>query len=178
MIRVNKNEDFPIAVSLVDEVLGVVATGKTVYYDIRKQPDDVLLSPPKNGMLVESIVEPGIYTAVTSIDTNGSYVVYATCSGFTPNTEEIIVDEDNIAELVKQNRHFNTSVEDVIRTNSVPDASQTARKVGVGKTDYILTRIKPNSASDWDDSATVSGSVYAHYRELDDDVPFMMGGPF
>ena len=178
MIRVNKNESFPITVSLIDESIGEVATGKTVYYDVRQQPNDVELSPPLNGVLVESSIASGIYTTVTYIDTAGSYVVYATCSGFTTNTEEVIVDEDNLANLVKQNRHFNTSVEDVIRTNSVATASQTARKVGVGKTDYVLTRVKPNYAADWDDSATVSGVVYAHYRELDDQVPYLMGGPF
>ena len=168
MIRVNENETFPITVSLIDEVLAIPATGKTVYYDVRELPGDLPLSPALSGTLPESPVEPGIYKTLASIDEAGTYVVYATCSGFIPNTENIIVSHD-------YSRHYNTSVEDVVRTSGSPSASQTARNVGLGKTDYVITRIKPELASDWSDPSTVSGIVYAHYRELDDDVPFLMG---
>jgi hypothetical protein len=170
MIRVTVNEVFPVTVSLVDETTGQVATGQDVYYDIRRQPNDAVLSPPVAGSLTESTIEPGIYNALESINQEGTYVVYATCSGFLPNTEEIIV-------APNYNRHYNTAVEDVIRSSATPTASQAARKVGLGKTDYVITRIKPDHAADWTDPATVSGVVYAHYRELDDDVPFKMGGP-
>lgn len=169
MIRVKISEIFPVTVSLIDETTGQVATGKTVSYDIRKQPTDTMLSPPVAGTLTESLVEPGIYNALESISEAGTFVVYATCSGFLPNTEEIIVSPN-------YNRHYNTSVEDVIRNTAVPTASQAIRKVGLGKTDYVITRIKPESAADWTHSATVSGIVYAHYREMDDDVPYLMGG--
>lgn len=169
MIRVNINEIFPITVSLVDETTGLPATGKDVYYDVRLQPDDLPLTPAMSGYLSESTVEPGIYTGLEYINTAGTYLVYATCSGFIPNTEEIVVRPN-------YNRHYNTSVEDVIRTTATPNASQAVRKVGLGKTDYVVTRIKPESATDWTHPATVSGIVYAHYRELDDDVPFLMGG--
>jgi hypothetical protein len=176
MIRVNVNEAFPITVALIDETQGIAATGQTVYYDVRLQPTDSALSPPLNGLLTESTVEPGIYTTMQSIDTAGTYLVYATCSGFITNTEEIIVNTENIYEVIKQNRHYNTSVEDVIRTNATPSASQTIRKVGLNKTDYVVTSIKGNSDSDW--SGTVaSGIVYAWYRNEDDVVPFKMGGP-
>lgn len=170
MIRVNVNETFPITVALIDETLGVAATGKTVYYDIRLQPADTPLAPPLTGILSESTVEPGIYTSMETIDTPGTYLVYATCSGFLPNTEEVIVSYN-------YNRHYNTSVEDVIRSSAIPTASQTVRNVGLGKTDYVVTRIKPDSAANWSDPATVSGVIYAHYRTIDDDVPYLMGGP-
>lgn len=169
MIRVNENETFPITVALVDETTSLPATGKIVYYDIRLQPGDLSLTPTMSGVLSESTVEPGIYTGMDVIDTAGTYLVYATCPGFLSNTEEIIVDPN-------YNRHYNTSVEDVIRTTAIPNASQTVRKVGMGKTDYIITRIKPNSAADWSHLSTVSGVVYAHYRDLDDDVPYLVGG--
>lgn len=176
MIRVNVNEAFPITVALIDEAQGIAATGQTVYYDVRLQPADTALSPPLNGTLSESTVEPGIYTTMQVIDTPGTYLVYATCSGFITNTEEVIVNQENIYEVIKQNRHYNTSVEDVIRENAVPTASQTMRKVGMSKTDYVVTSIKGNSASDW--SGTVaSGIIYAWYRNVDDAVPYKMGGP-
>lgn len=171
MIRVTINEVFPVAVSLVDETTGQAATGKTVYYDIRKQPSDTSLSPPAAGVLVESSVEQGIYNTLESISESGTFIIYATCSGFISNTEEIIV-------APEYNRHYNTSVEDVVRTSSTPTASQTVRKVGLGNTDYIVTRIKPDHAADWSDPATVSGVVYAHYRDEGDDVPYYMGGPW
>jgi hypothetical protein len=169
MIRVNISETFPITVSLIDESSGTAATGRTVLYDIRQQPNDVSLVPTKTGILTESTVEPGIYTKMETIDTAGTYLIYATCSGFLSNTEEVIVSPD-------YNRHYNTSVEDVIRTAIIPNASQAIRNVGLGKTDYIITRIKPDSAADWTHPATVSGFVYAHYREMDEDNPFLMGG--
>jgi hypothetical protein len=168
MIRVNVSETFPITVTLVDEFNGIPATGKTVLYDVRQQPNDIPLVPAMTGTLIESTVEPGIYTNMETINTAGTYLIYATCSGFLSNTEEVIVTPN-------YNRHYNTSVEDVIRTTVTPNASQTARKVGLGKTDYIITRIKPDSAVDWSHPATVSGLVYAHYREMDNDTPFLMG---
>jgi len=171
MIRVNVNETFPITVALVDEVDAVPATGRDVYYDVRQLPGDVVLTPPLEGVLPESTVEPGIYKTLASIDEAGTYVVYATCSGFLPNTEEIIVSHN-------YNRHYNTSVEDVIRSSASPNASQAVRNVGLGRTDYVITRIKPESAADWSGPATVSGIVYAHYRTTDDEVPFLMGAAF
>lgn len=176
MIRVDINENFTIAVTLIDETTGEAASGKNVSYDIRNQPDDSQLSPPVEGTLTESLVEPGIYTTVEVMDTAGNYLIYATCSGFISNTEELTVNEENIYDLAKQNRHYNTAVEDVIRENSTATASQTARNVAVGNTDYVLTHIKGNDESDW--SGTVaSGIVYAWYKNVDDSVPYKMGGP-
>jgi hypothetical protein len=173
MIRVNENEQFPIVVQLVNEESGELASGETVYYDIRDMADNPL-SPAVSGTLIESTVEPGIYKSTASIPDSGRYVIYATCSGFLANTEEIIVNPENIYELVKQNRHYNISVEDVIRTNATPTASQTIRNVPMNRTDYVITTIKRDSDPDWS-STTTSGIVYAWYRNITEDVPYKMG---
>ena len=165
-----------MVVSFIDESTGQLATGQNVSYDIR-YPDDSSLSVPISGLLVESTVQPGIYKTVESISLPGQYIIYATCSGFVSSTEEVIVNPENIYELVKQNRGYNVSVEDVIRENSVPTASQMARNVPLGITDYILTVIKKDNQSDWS-TTTTSGLVYAHYLDLDSKAPYKMGGPF
>jgi len=176
VIRADINEEFPISVSLVDEVDGTLVTNQVVKYDVRTI-NDTSLSPPLTGVLSESSVEPGIYTTDLAISSPGEYIFYATCSGFLPNTEEILINEENVYELIKQNRHYNISVEDVPRTNTIPTASQAVRHVPLGKTDYIITTIKYDNMSDWSGS-TVSGTTYAWYRTINEDVPYKMGGPF
>jgi hypothetical protein len=175
MIRVDKNEIFPILVSLIDEAAGQLAAGQTVYYDIR-QMNDSPLSPAVSGTLTESTVEPGIYKYEESIPTEGEYIIYATCSGFITNTEEVIVNPESIYDLEKQNRHYNISVEDVIRGNAVANASQIIRKVALGESDYIITRIKPDNDTTWS-GTTTSGIVYAWYRNEDECAPYKMGDP-
>jgi hypothetical protein len=91
MIRVNVSETFSLTATLIDEVNGVVSTGNTVFYDVRQQPDDIPLSPILYGTLLESIVIPGIYTTILSIDKIGTYVAYITCLGFISYAERIIV---------------------------------------------------------------------------------------
>lgn len=177
MIRVDRDEVFPILVQLVDEQAGTLAAGQTVYYDIRNAANDLPLAPPVAGTLTESLVEPGLYRGLASITTGGEYIIYATCSGFITNSEEAIVNPENIYVLTKQNRRYNVSVEDVIRENATPTASQTTRKVDLGNTDYILTIIKTDTDLDWSTTVT-SGIVYAHYRDLSDSLPYKMGGPF
>lgn len=174
MIKVNVGELFPVTALLIDEELGEVATGKIVYYDIRKQPGDLEASPPINGVLPESTVTPGVYTKLLSIPEPGSYLYYATCSGFLSSTEEIIVESENLADLIKQNRTYNLSVEDVVRQNVTPTASQIARNVPLGLTDYVLTRVKLDDANDWT-TATISGAVFAHYTDINAKVPYKMG---
>ena len=175
MKRANVNEIFLIVVSLIDETVAEMGTGETVYYDVRKQPGDTVLSPALSGTLTESTVEPGIYKTLVSIDDPGSYLVYATCSGFLVESEELVINEDNIADLVKQNRHYNISVEDVVRENTIATTSQTVRKVALGNTDYIINRIKSDTDSNWT-TTTVSGVIYAWYRNESDDVPYKMSG--
>lgn len=176
MIKVDINETFPVLVSLVDETTGLLSSGKTVYYDIR-YTNDASLSPPIAGTLTESSVESGVYRSNVSIPESGEFIIYATCSGFIANIEEIIVNPESIYDIAKQNRNYNIYVEDVLRENAVSTASQTARNVALGNTDYIITKIKEDSATTWS-GTTTSGLVYAHYRSVSDTSPYKMGGPF
>ena len=178
MIETNKNELFPITVSLIDEVLATLATGQTVTYDIRTI-DDLVLSPPVSGSLNESSVEGGIYKTEVSIPTAGIYVCYATCSGFITSTEEIKVNEENIIDVSKYSLSYNTSVIDVPRTTAsgAMTASQISRNVPLGRTDFITTLIKRATDLDWSNPVS-SGTSYAHYKSISEELPFMIGGPF
>jgi len=177
MIRVDVNETFPIGVQLVDEVAGTAATGKTVYYDIRQQPGDVPLTPTLSGILPESTTEPGIYSTLISIDEAGSYINYATCAEFVSNSEEIVVNAENIYHVVKSTHQYNISVEDVVRENAAANASQIVRNVPLNATDYIINRVKPDGATDWS-TTTISGNVWAWYRSTSDSLPYKMGPEF
>lgn len=173
MIRADIGESIPILATLVDEYTGTLAAGETVYYDIRDM-SDAPLSPPINGIMAESSVTPGIYKVSTTFTTFGSFVCYTTCSGFLTSTEEIQVNPENIYELIKKNYHYNLSVEDVVRTNVTPTASQIARNVPLGKTDYVTGIVRDDGDIDWS-STTTSGVVYAHYRATTDNAPYKMG---
>jgi hypothetical protein len=175
MIRVDVGENFIVSVALWNDDTGENASGRTVYYDIRDN-NDVVLSPPLNGIMPESTVTSGIYYVTASINTPGKYICYATCSGFFSSSEEIIINEENIYELTKQNRHYNISVEDVKRTNESATASQQTRKVPMNKTDYVITKIKGNDASSWTGVEVVTGIVYAWYETTQSTVPYKMGG--
>jgi len=177
MIRVNVSESFPITVALLDEETGELTSGQEVNYDIRKQPGDTSLVPPLMGALSESTVEAGIYKSLVSVDTPGTYIIYATCSGFITSTEEVVVNEESILDAIKQTRHYNISVEDVTRTTHVPTASQAIRKVPKGRTDYVVTRIKRDQDIDWSGSHVVEGRVYAWYLRDVDKIPYKMAGP-
>lgn len=160
--------------SLIDESTGDNASGKVVNYDVR-YIDDSSLVPAISGTLPESSIEQGIYKKGISIPIAGTYIWYATCSGFPSGSEEIMVDEQD---AVSANRNYNVSVEDVVRTTSsgAGTASQIARKVPIGKTDYISTLIKEDSAVDWS-APIASGIVFAHYESLTEKLPYLMGGP-
>ena len=176
MIRVNISENFPVTVALLDENTGSLSSGETVNYDVRDLNDSPL-SPPISGTLTESSIEAGIYRASINIPTSGNYICYASANGFVASTEEIIVESSNIYDLIKQERHYNLSVEDVVRNNITPTASQIARKVPLNKTDYVVTQIKSDDASDWSNPAA-SGIVYAWYEDIMlSQVPYKMGGP-
>ena len=176
MIRVDKNEQFPITVALIDEGTGQNVSGETVYYDVR-YTDDLPLSPPVSGTLIESTVEGGIYRTTAIISESGTYIIYATCSGFNNNVEELIVNEESIYDVTKQTQNYNISVEDVLRTTVSGNASQIARNVPLNKTDYIVTWIKADDDLDWS-NPVASGIVYAHYQSITDDLPYLMGGPY
>jgi len=174
MIRVDIDEIFPLTAMILDECSGEIVSSAVVHYSVVDEVENTTLS----GVFSESMVEPGVYTTSVSISGAGSYRAYATCSGYNVGTEDIQVNPENIYSLVKQNRHYNIEVEEVLRENSTPTASQTTRSVPLGKTDYIINRIKLSSESDWSGSTVVSGTVYAHYRTILNDLPFKMGGPF
>jgi len=177
VIKVNISESFPITVALLDEGTGSLSSGETVIYDIRDL-DDTPLSPAISGTLTESTVAAGIYKTSLSIPTAGTYICYASANNFVTSTEEVIVEAQNLYDLVKQERHYNLSIEDVVRTNATPNASQTARKVPMNKTDYVITRIKSDDASDWSAPVT-SGIVYAHYENIVTSlVPYKIGGEY
>jgi len=173
MVRVNIGEPFSITVVLIDESTGELASGQEVHYDVR-YINDYPLVPTLSGTLIESTVENGIYKKEVTIYNHGRYIVYATCSGFLTNTEDIIVNEENIYALTKANRSYNVSVEDVVRENSIPTSSQTIRKVPLNKTDYLVTKIKDDSAVNWN-TTTTSGVVWAWYNNVTDDLPYRMG---
>jgi len=178
MIEANKNELFPITVSLLDDTIAELVVNQTVTYDVRTI-DDGLLSPPISGSLVESTVEGGIYKTELSIPDSGSYICYASCSGFMANTEEIVISEENIYEVTKSNRPHNFSVIDVprISASGTVTPSQLARNVPYGRTDYIVTVIKRDQDLNWD-SPVSSGVSYAHYRTTSEDLPYRMGSEF
>ena len=176
MIKVDVLENFPITAILVDEATGTLVTGETVYYDIRNIADAQFF-PPINGTLTESTVEAGVYKTSLSLPQSGNYICYVTADTFLTSTEEIIVNAESMYNVVKQGYHYNLSVEDVIRDNQDATASQIARNVPRGRTDYIITRIKNDDDLDWAGVVT-SGIVYAHYRDTNDKVPYKVGGPF
>jgi len=175
MINAVKGELFPIIVSLVDDFSGELVAGGNVLYDIRTI-NDVELIPPISGSLIESSVENGIYKKEISIPEAGSYICYATCSGFMTSTETIIIKEESVFEMYKYNLPYNTSVIDVQRTGSAT-LSQIARNVPMNKTDYIISIVKRDTDLDWSNPVS-SGTSYAHYRAVTDDLPYKMGAEF
>lgn len=173
MIRANVGERFMIVVALWDEAVGINASGRTVYYDIRDENDNPLF-PPINGTLIESTVASGIYKKILSIDVPGEYVCYAVCDDFYSSTEEIIINQENIYDEVKASRAYNLKVEDVVRDSTVPTASQLVRNVPLGSTDYIITYIKNDDDLDWS-YPTASGVSFAWYKTINSEMPFKMG---
>lgn len=171
MIRVDTNEYFPVSICLLDETTGQYVSGRSVNYVLRTVGGSTVSS----GTFTESVNDEGVYKTSLNISSSGNYIFYATSSGFLTTTEDIVVNEESVYELVKQNRHYNISVEDVIRTDDPATASQAARNVPLNKTDYIVTKIKPDTDSDWSGSV-VSGTVYAWYASITDEVPYKMGG--
>ena len=172
MIKVNTNETFTITAMPVDESTGTAVTGQTVSYYIRNASTDAAVS---NGTMTESLFEPGIYRKNLTVASAGNYIIYVTCTGYLSDSEALEVNDD-LLNLVKEGRHYNISVEDVLRTNATPTASQTTRKVPLGYTDYVVTKVKNDADADWS-SPIATGTVYAWYRTITDTVPYLMGGP-
>lgn len=174
MIKANTDETFIITTSLIDELEREFVPGQTVSYDVRDATSDAELSPPMNGTLPESTFQEGMYKKELSIPTSGEYVCYVTCSGFLTGSEDILISQENIYDLIKSTRHGNISVEDVIRENETPTASQTSRNVPLGKTDFVITKIKNDIDTNWG-NPTSTNTVYAWYRTISSPVPYKMG---
>jgi len=100
MIRVDKNEQFPLTAMILDECSGEIVSSAVVHYRIVDETETTTLS----GVFSESTVNPGVYIANVSISGSGSYRAYATCSGYNVGTEDIQVNPENIYELTKMNR--------------------------------------------------------------------------
>lgn len=176
MIEANINEAFPVSVTLLDEESAHLVANQVVTYDIRTF-DDLELSPPVSGTLAESSIEGGIYKAEVSLPSAGTYICYATCSGFFSSSEDIVVTEENCIDAAKYNLPHNISVMDIIKTTVSGNSSQLARRVPLGKTDYIVTLVKRETDVDWSNPVS-SGTSYAHYTSTSDALPFMMGGAY
>ncbi len=174
MIESNINEMFPITVSLVDEAMEDLISGKTVFYDVRYM-DDSELSPAVNGVLVESTVQAGIYKTQISLPEAGNFLCYATCSGFFAGYEEIVINELSYIDAIKSNFPHNMQITDHLRTTVSSTASQLNRNVPLYKTDYITTVIKRESDYDFG-NPICSGTSYAYYRSMLDELPYKMGG--
>lgn len=176
MIEASINESFPISVTLLDEELAQLVSGQLVTYDIRTF-DDLELSPPVSGTLTESSVEGGIYKAEISIPLPGTYICYATCSGFFASSEDIVINYENCIDVAKYNLPHNISVIDIQRTSVSGTLSQVVRQVPYGKTDYIVTLVKRDTDLDWS-NPVASGINYAWYESLASNLPYMMGGEY
>ena len=178
MIKVNKNETFPLLVSLLDEGSDRLINGKVVTYDVRTI-DDQELNPTISGVLTESTTTSGIYHTSLSLPTAGSFACYITCNGFISEAESILVSEENIFELTRSHYPFNSKVMDVTRTTAYDERtpSQISRHVPYGKTDYIVTVIKHDFDLTWN-NPIASGISYAHYLTEDSMLPYMMAGEF
>jgi len=176
MIEVTVDEPFPISVTLIDEESPQLVSGKLVSYDVRTL-DDLVLSPPVSGILLESTVEPGVYKKAISLPLSGAYMCYVTCSGFFTNSEDILVNDCDVSEVVKYTLPYNVSVIDVTRDNVTASASQLSRKVALGNTDYITTLVKRDYDLDWSNPVS-SGNSYAHYSSTTTDLPYKMGGEY
>lgn len=76
---------------------------------------------------------------------------------------------DGIGKLIKQVRQWNIATEDVLATVVIPN-----RNVAIGKTNYILIKIKEDSDSDWSNPIREE-KIYAWYKYVGDDRPYYMG---
>ena len=76
---------------------------------------------------------------------------------------------DDIGKLIKQVRQWNISTEDVLANSVI-----SSRNVAIGKTDYVLIKIKEDSDPDWSNPIREE-KIYAWYRYVGDDRPYYMG---
>jgi hypothetical protein len=75
----------------------------------------------------------------------------------------------DIMKLVKQNRQWNMSTENIVAASGI-----VGRNVAIGKTDYIVIKIKEDSALDWSGPIREE-KIYAWYKNMGDSSPYYMG---
>ncbi len=181
MIFGTKNKKIYEHFSVTDEsntlVSGISPTAFTV--DLFK-PDGEEVGNQIDTDVVE--LSEGHYRAEFTPNETGTWYMTVYHGDYFPwgKSDDILVyasDFDTVTASVKQNRNYNVSVEDVIRENISSTASQTARSVSRGRTDYIVTQIKGDDTTTWSGSTT-SGISYAWYRTVADTIPYKIGGPF
>ena len=163
MIRVDAGEQFSIMATLVDE--GSMGEGLSVYYSIKSSAGMVIDS----GGLTEDTTYSGIYSKYVTINVVGNYKVFYGSVDYASGAEEVIVTEESLAKLIKQVRQHNMSMENVLATVNIP-----ARNVAIGKTNYVIIKVKNDSDVDWS-SPISERRVYSHYRNMGDDQPYYMG---
>ena len=163
MLSVNVNESFYLTVVLVDD--DSMGSGENVSFTVLDNADNVILS----GTLDESPQFSGTYSKEISLPSPGDFRAYYTVQGYPTGIEYIKVEQESLADLIKQNRQTNMSVENVLATQDIPN-----RNVAVGRTDYVIIRIKRDSDTNWDSPITTR-RLYAWYAQMGDDQPVYMG---
>lgn len=163
MIRVDTDEQFSLMAGVVDG--DAMAAGLTVNYDVRDSSNTTVVS----GVLQEDANYNGVYCRYISLTTPGNYRAFYETDGYPVGSEEVIVNVESLYKLIKQTRHNNISVENVMATVDVP-----SRKVQAGQTNYVIVRIKDDAASDWAAPVKVE-NVYAWYTTMGATQPFFMG---
>jgi hypothetical protein len=118
-------------------------------------------------------IDPDQYKA-TDFSAAGEYT--ATLSGIQADLDnpdqykaDVSIYALDIMKLVKQNRQWNMSTENILATSII-----SARNVAIGKTDYILIKIKEDADSDWT-TPIREEKIYAWYKTMGDDSPYYMG---
>jgi len=174
MIKANYDEDFTLTVAVVSED-GMVTGLTTVTFEIWDDDENNLID---SGTMVESSKVLGIYIYTTHItkseyDSYGTLyrVYFETPAGITDGAEDIMINDD-LYELVRENRHYNLSVENVlVLAAEIPNPNP--RNITDNTTNFVKTRIKAEGDANWD-SADVH-YVYAWYKVLGDKIPYKMG---
>lgn len=174
MIKSSIDELFTLMVSIVDQN-ELPITGADVYYNIRTL-DDAQLTPAVSGTLSESSMTEGVYSTELAISTADSYIGYIYGTGFATVAKNIMIYDESLESIFQSSLLHNLLVETVVREGSAT-TSQMLRNVGVGKTDYVITKAKRQSDTDFT-SPVGSGISYAYYRSPYSDKPYLMGGPF
>ena len=174
MIKANYDEDFTLTVAVVSED-GMVTGLSNVTFEVWNDDEDYMAH---SGTMVESAKLGGIYIYTMHI-TKAEYDSYGTLwrayfdapTGITDGAEDIMINDD-LYELVRENRHYNLSVENVLALNAeIPNPNP--RNITDNVTNFVKTKIKAEGDANWD-SADVH-YVYAWYKTTSDKIPYKMG---